>query len=282
MGQPRDDLYAKTFGFPGTWMSDHELEKLRGELRELSRRCLGAVPEYGVYLEARDPYRHRIITLVYSKTDDRPIAFSAMVHWRVRLEEQGAPQPVLHLGLVLVAPEYRGRKVMYWTYHKPLFWFFLKRAFRPFWITSTTMEPVILGSVADSFSHVHPHYDPRSGSGPTPAHRAIARAFVSEHGHEIGVWAGAELDEERFVIRGSSLGASRSLMIGYEDTAKYRIEECNEFCRELLDYSRGDEIIQVGRVDLATMFRSFWWTLSKARRRLLALRPVRRRASGPP
>lgn len=282
MGRPRDDLYAKTFRFPGTWMSDAELGELRGELRELSRRCLGAVPEYGVYLEEREPYRTRIITLVYSKADDRPIAFSAMVLWRVRLEQRRAPEPVLHLGLVLVAPEYRGRRIMYWTYHKPLFWFFLKRAFRPFWITSTTMEPVILGSVADSFSHVHPHYDQSPGGGATPAHLAIARSFVAEHGNEIGVWEGAELDEERFVIRGSSLGASRSLMIGYEDTAKYRVEACNEFCRQLLDYSRGDEIIQVGRVDLATMFRSFWWTLSKLRRRLAALRPRRRRAAGAP
>ncbi len=280
MGNPRADLYAKTLRFPGAWMSDSELEELHSELCALSDRCLGQVPEYGVYVKSRRPYRSRIITLVFSRADDRPIAFSAMVLWHVQLDGESRPRPVLHLGLVLVAPEYRGRKIMYWTYHKPLFWFFVKRAFRPFWITSTTMEPVILGSVADSFSRVHPHYRPRSAPGPTAAHRTIARAFIAEHGHEIGMWEGAEFDEENFVIRGSSLGACRSLMLGYEDTAKYRVEECNAFCRRLLDYSRGDEILQVGRVDLATMFRSFWWTLSKARHRLRALLTKRERASG--
>jgi hypothetical protein len=256
-------------------MPDPELEELQDRLRALTRRCLGEVPDYGVYVKSREPYRHRILTLVYSKENQEPIAFSAMVLWHVQLKHRRTPQPVLHLGLVLVAPEYRGRKIMYWAYHKPLFRFYLKRLFRPFWITSTTMEPVILGSVADSFSHVYPHYAPQSTPDPTPAQLEIVRTFVSEHGHEIGVWEEAVFDEERFVIQGSSLGSCRSLMLSYADTAKYRVEACNEFCRQVLDYSRGDEILQVGRVDLATLLRSLWWTFSKARRRFTALRVSR-------
>lgn len=272
MGRSASDLYARTYAFPGRWMPDPELEKLQDRLCALTLRCLGEVPDYGVYVKSRQPYRNRIITLVYSKDNQEPIAFSAMVLWHVQLKSGKAPQPVLHLGLVLVAPEYRGKKIMYWAYHKPLFWFYLKRQLRPFWITSTTMEPVIQGSVADSFSHVYPHYEPQSTSGPTPAQQEIARTFVAEHGHEIGVWEEAEFDASRFVIRGSSRGSCRSLMLSYDDTAKYRVEACNEFCRQALDYTRGDEILQVGRVDLATLFRSFWWTVSKARRRFTALR----------
>jgi hypothetical protein len=168
---------------------------------------------------------------------------------------------------VLVAPEYRGRKVMYSLYHRPLFWTFIRRPIRGFWITSTTMEPVILGSVADSFSHVHPHY--RSDApGPTEAHRAIARQFVAEHGHEIGIWEGARLDEEAFVIRDSSLGACQDLMVSFDEAAKYKVEACNAFCARTLDYGRGDEILQVGRADMASLFRSGWWFARKLRRRL--------------
>jgi hypothetical protein len=262
-------LRIETLALPGQWMSDAELEKLHGQLCALSRACLGEVPDYGIYLRSREPYRNRIITVLRTTEPDRIVAFSAMLLWNVRLQGSQKPQCVMHLGLVLVTPEFRGKKMMYALYHRPLLRFYLRRFLRPFWITSTTMEPVIVGSVADSFSQVHPHYSARAASQPSAAHREIARTFFREHGHEIGVWSGAALDEHRFVIRDSSLGACRSLMMSFEATAKYRVDECNEFCRKTLDYSRGDEILQVGRVDFATLWRSFWWILSKARRRLL-------------
>jgi hypothetical protein len=46
------------------------------------------------------------------------------------------------------------------------------------------------------------------------------------------------------------------------------MDECNEFCRTTLDYSQGDEILQVGRVDVAAVLRSSWWMLAKVKRRL--------------
>jgi hypothetical protein len=270
-------LELATLAFPGRWMPDAQLERLQGELHTLTRECLGDVPAYGIYQASREPYRDRIITTVRMAHDRRLVAFSAMILWHTRLPDGGRPQPVMHLGLVLVAPGHRGRKVMYALYHKPLLWFFLRRLLRPFWLTSTTMEPVIVGSVADSFSQVHPHYVPRPGFAPSPAHRHIARTFFRKHGHEIGVWEGALLDEERFVIRGSSLGACRTLMLPFEQAAMYRVAACNEFCRTTLDYSRGDELLQVGRVDVAALGRSSWWMLRKAKRKLSALgAPLRR------
>lgn len=266
-------LYLETYRYPGRWMDDARLAALQDELRDLTRRCLGEIPEYGVYLKAREPFRDRIVTVVRDpEQGGRVVAFNAMVRWHARVPGRRRPQLVVHLGLVLVAPEHRGRKVMYGLYHRPLFWVFLGRLFWPFWITSTTMEPVIVGSVADSFSHVHPHYRP-DGPDPTEAHRAIARQFVAEHGHEIGIWDGAWLDEEASVIRDSSLGACQELMVTLDEAARYKIESCNAFCARTLDYTRGDEILQVGRADLAALFRSGWWFARKLRRRLRGGRP---------
>ena len=245
-------------------MPDEKLAQLRGRLSALARRSLGEVPDYGIFLNERAPYRNRIVTVVYQAADDRPIAFSAMVRLRMVLRKGRSPRTVLHLGLVLVDPDYRGRKIMYWAYHRPLFRFYARRFFRSFWLTSTTMEPVILGSVADSFSRVFPHYRP-DAAGPSAYHLAIARTFFRDHGQEIGLWEGASFDERHFVIRDSSLGACRSLMFRFEDAAKYRVEACNDYCRDILHYERGDEFLQVGRVDLKALYRSAWWLVRRLR-----------------
>jgi hypothetical protein len=262
----REKLYAKTFKFPGKWMPDKELEQLQQQLAGLGRRALGEVPDYGVYRHSRVPYHNRIITVVYTRKGDKPVAFSAMVVWQIKLSSSKKAQSIVHLGLVVVDPAYRGRKVMYRAYHRPLFQYFAGRFFRPFWITSTTMEPVIMGSVGDSFSRVFPHYLQEDSKRPPADHLEIAGAFVTQHGHEIGIAKNTWLDKEHFIIRGSSLGASRELMHDYEHTAKYRVKACNEFCRHHLRYDRGDEFIQVGRVDLPALWISAWWFLRKLKK----------------
>lgn len=266
---------VETFTFPGRWMPDGMLDELHEELCALGRECLGDIPGYGVYLRSRAAYANRIITVLRAPGERRVIGFSAMVLWHAALPGHRARAPVVHLGLVIVAPEYRGRKFMYALYHRPLVRFYVRRMLRPFWITSTTMEPVIVGSVADSFSNVHPHYLKPRAPAPSHVYPMIAQTFFREHGHEMGVWEGAVLDEDRFVIRGSSLGACRPLMVRYDDTAKYRIDACNEYCRRTLDYSQGDEVLQVGRFDFATILRSAWWLTATTRRRLRGQRRAR-------
>lgn len=255
----RHKLYAKTYTFPGKWMTDEALDELRTRLTALGRRCLGEVPSYGVYLPLRALYENRIITVVYSKTTDEPVAFAAMVVWPIQLSGSKKIQKVVHLGLVIVDQEYRGKMVMYWAYHRPLFRYYMKRFLKPFWITSTTMEPVIFGSVADNFSRVYPHYLPDQADKPTPGQMQIAETFVREHGHEIGISEHAWLDTTHFIVRNSSLGACRELMHDYEHTSKYRVDACNEYCRQHLHYEKGDEFIQVGRVDFSALLKSLWW-----------------------
>ena len=132
MGRSLSPFYARTYWYPGRWMTDEKLTQLRGQLSALARSSLGEMPPYGIFLNERTPYRNRIITVVCQAADDRPIAFSAMVHLQMTLRERRRPRTVLHLGLVLVDPDFRGRKIMYWAYHRPLFRFYARRLFRPF------------------------------------------------------------------------------------------------------------------------------------------------------
>jgi len=64
------------------------------------------------------------------------------------------------------------------------------------------------------------------------------------------------LDEQRFVVRASCAGPSAVLRQDYERLPKYRIPEANEYCRRELDYTRGDELLMVGRVDTRTAWRA--------------------------
>lgn len=262
------NLLVKTYPFPGKWMSDQALDKLREKLSRLAAKCLGNAPSYGVFLRQRSPYTNRIITVVFDKVTGEAVGFAAMVVWTIRLEPSGKREKVVHLGLVMVDPAYRGKMIMYWIYHRPLSRYFFKRMGRPFWITSTTAEPVIFGSVADNFSQVYPVYRECRKAEPSDRHRQIAETFVREFGHEIGLSESAWFEPAKFIIRDSSLGASKELMHDYAGSAKYRDEACNAFCRDNLHYERGDEFIQVGRVDLRAILRGLWWNMLKLKKKL--------------
>ncbi len=220
MKKTTKDLYIKIYDRPGSWMADDQLNDLREQLCQLALQTVGDIPDYGVFLKDRSSYRNRLVTVIFDRKENKAVAFSAMVYLTMNLKERKKPLPVIHLGLVMVAPKYQGKKLAYWLYHQPLLKILLRRFLRAFWITSTTMEPVIFGSVADSFTSVYPHYLPERNEVFTPIHLAIARCFFYDHGHEIGIYKKAYFDEKFFVIRESSLGASHSLMFSFADTAK--------------------------------------------------------------
>lgn len=231
----------ETLRFPGRWMTDEQLEGLRRTIYEIASYRLDVLPEYGVFLPGREPYKNRIVTLAYD--GDRPVAFGAMVWIPVRLDRR--VEPVLHLGLVVTTPNRLAPQLLFHMYYYPVFYVVLQRCPDPFWVSSLTMEPSIIGRVSDYFPEVLPHY--RGGVRPDPLRRAIARGLMTQHGHEYGLGPEAELDEETFVVKASCRGPSESLRYSYRGAAKYTVRECNHYCRDLLDYDRGDELLQLGR-----------------------------------
>jgi len=233
--------------FPGLWLPESELADLRKNIERVTLSELDTLPEYGVYLSSRDPYTNRIITLVYKRNETTPAAFAAMVHCRVHAGAKA--HPVLHLGLIVKSGGTLRRNLLFLIYYYPLIYFFMLRGFRPCWITSVSMEPSIIGSVADNFGAVFPHY--LGITQPTETMRRIARAFVSDHGHEFGIGPNASLDENRFVIQGSCRGPSEAIRASFDQSAKYKKDpRCNTYCEKTLNYERGDELLQIGRLRL--------------------------------
>ena len=233
----------QTYRFPGRWMTDTQLERLRDTLYAIARYRLDPLPDYGIFLPGRDPFRNRIVTVAY--VEERPVAFGAMV-WLPLRQVETAPD-VLHLGLVVTTPNRLVPHLLWQMYYYPVFYVVLRRFPRSFWISCVSLEPSVIGSVSDHFPAVFPNY--REPSPENGLRTKIARAIVRDHAHEFGAGPEAELDEETFVVRGSCKGPSESLRTSYRRSAKYVVRACNDYCRDLLDYDRGDELLQLGRAD---------------------------------
>jgi hypothetical protein len=74
---------------------------------------------------------------------------------------------------------------------------------------------------------------------------------MARHRAVFGVGVEAGFDEERFVITDAYTGGSDALKKTFEVAPKYRNAIYNEFCARELDYGRGDDVLQIGRIDLA-------------------------------
>ena len=234
----------ETYRFPGRWMTDAQLDRLRGTLCDIARYRLDPLPEYGIFLPSREPFRNRIVTVAYE--DDRPVALGAMVWLPLRLDPK--PQDVLHLGLVVTTPSRLVPHLLWQMYYFPVFFVGLHRYLRPFWISCVSLEPTVIGAVSDGFHAVVPNYrDPFAADG---LRTRSARTLVRDHGHEFGAGEDAVFDESTFVVQGSCRGPSESLRTPYRRAAKSTSRACNEYCRELLDYDRGDELLQLGRANV--------------------------------
>ncbi len=235
---------------PGLWMSGDELIALSADLVEVAAHTLprGGLT-YGVFSGDPERLKNTVITLVRRKEDGRPIAFNALAIMDMELGDQ--PVQVLHLGLVMVDPNEQSRGLSWVLYGLTCILLFLRNQLRPMWISNVTQVPAIIGMVSETFSQVYPA--PQKAQNRSLRHLLIAREIVSNHRHVFGVGADAEFDEDRFVITNAYTGGSDDLKKTFEVAPKHRNEIYNDFCREQLDYGRGDDVLQLGRIDLQAM-----------------------------
>jgi hypothetical protein len=164
----------------------------------------------------------------------------------------GRVHDVFQLGLV-VANSRSAERTIIPLYSYPLAYILALRGFREYWIAQTSMIPNLIGFVTDTFVDVFPHY--RHRRPPAPRVRDIARLLVSEHGDEFGAGPDSRFNEETFAVSRCYDGAAELLRKSWDDVAKHRDPRCNELCRRALDYSRGDDLLLIGRVNLAMLLR---------------------------
>ncbi|MEO1638879.1 MAG: hypothetical protein AAFU41_06475 [Pseudomonadota bacterium] len=242
------DLTVRIIERPGLWMAEDDLQTLSRQLRQVAARTLDAGSlTYGVFAGKAEVMQSVIITLV-CRSDGTPIAFNALAVMTV----ETAPQPteVLHLGLVMVDPDERSKNLSWVLYGLTCFLIFFRRQFRPIWISNVTQVPAVAGMVSNMFSDVWP--GPDAGRR-TLRHLLLARAIMKDLRHVFGVGPEAGFDETRFVITDAYTGGSDDLKKTWDDAPKHREARFNAFCEAELDYDRGDDLLQLGQMDLAAM-----------------------------
>jgi hypothetical protein len=231
---------------PGLWMDPGALDALIADCQAVAATSLPAPLDYGIFEPGSGARERTIVTLVRDRDSGRPIAFNALP--LVPVELGGGSSDLLHLGLVMVDPAHRGGGLSWILYGLTCFLLYVRRQFRPLWISSVTQVPAVVGLVAETFDSVWPGAD----SAPTFAHRHIARQLMRDHRHVFGVGQEAGYDETRGIITDAYTGGSDNLKKSYAVAAKHRHSAYNEYCERELDYGRGDDVLQIGQVNMAT------------------------------
>jgi hypothetical protein len=254
LSQPTIDLTLRTHAglltriveSPGLSLSPEELERLVSQLRIVAGKTLPQQNlSYGIFSGEPERLSRAIVTLIYEETAGRPIAFNALSLIDVELD--GEPMEVTHLGLVMVDPDVRGQGLSWVLYGLTALVFFARDRLRSRWISSVTQVPAVVGMVSETFSDVFPSPHSRQSF----AHLQLARGIMRRHRAVFGVGDEAGFDESRFVITNAYTGGSDALKKSFETAPKHRDEQYNAFCARELDYVRGDDVLQIGRIDLA-------------------------------
>ena len=244
-------LRVRVLERPGLWLPRTELDHLVLELRRVVASLGVGDLSYGILSGERRHLDHAILTLIEDRDSGAPVAFNAMMALDCTL--RGMPVDVIHLGLTAVDPAFRQRGVAWILTGFTTFLLFLKNGLRPYWISNVSQVPAAIGMVCEAAANVYPSPDP--GARRSFDHTVLAREIMQRHRDAFGVGQDAVFDSERFVILNAYTGGSDHLKKRWAEAPRHRDERFNELCRTQLDYDRGDDFLQLGQVNLFTLWR---------------------------
>jgi hypothetical protein len=247
---PARGLMTRVIERPGLWMEAGDLKKLVEDIHYVIRTINVGELNYGISSGARDVLNKIVITLIYDVSTGKPIAFNALTIMECSL--RGKPIPVVHLGLVVIDPNARARGLSWILYGFTTFLLFLKNRFKPLWISNVTQVPAIIGMVSESIGNVFPN--PKLQTRRSYDHLLIAREIMASHRNCFGVGKEADFDEDQFIIKNAYTGGSDNLKKTFEEAPKHRNDIFNQFALKNLDYERGDDILQIGQVDIKSYY----------------------------
>lgn len=236
---------------PGLWMPDDALATLIADLRLVASKTLSAGDlTYGVFAGDRDRLEHSVITVISRRDDDTPLAFNALALMDVDLGHRS--EQVLHLGLVMVDPDLRSQGVSWVLYGLTCVLILFRNGMRPLWVSNVTQVPAVVGLVGQGFARVFPSAQRGTQNRRSLLHLQLALSIMRDHRHVFGVGPDAGFDEDRFVITNAYTGGSDHLKKTFADAPKHRDQVVNAFCADQLDYDRGDDVLQLGQMDVQT------------------------------
>jgi hypothetical protein len=257
--RPSRDLDVRIVERPGAWMPADELSTLIADCRTVADACLdGSDLDYGILSEEAGAAERTVVTLI-RWADGKPIAFNALPLMPVSLG--GETTEVLHLGLVMVHPLERSSGLSWILYGLTCFLLFVRRQLRPLWVSSVTQVPAVVGMVSETFDDVWPATPDTSA---TFSHRYLGRQIMQTHRAAFGVGPEADYDDARGIIMNAYTGGSDNLKKTFEVAAKHRHDHFNAFCGRELDYVRGDDVLQIGQINLNTAQRFLLKTMPRS------------------
>lgn len=229
---------------PGCLLSDAAVNRLARELREVAGECFEQIPDYQCLRGTRSELSDKVITVARSPDGTMAGFCSAVL-----LPVDGVGE-VFHLGLTCVRPEDRGTGLTHRLTSRALVQYLLR--YRPvgrLWISNVAGVLSSLGNVALHMEQVYP--SPFVSEPERPEYYRIAEAIDRHYRDKIHIAKDASFDWRGFVFRGSVAG---SVFQKEQADARFRHRDdaLNRYYEAMLQFDRGDEILQIGHVSLLT------------------------------
>lgn len=229
---------------PGRHLSDAQLERLGSEIRDIAAECFPEIPDYQCLRGTREEFADKVITIA-RRPDGTAAGFCSAV--LLPVEHVG---DVFHLGLTCVREADRGTGLTHKLTSRVLIQYLLRhRPLGRLWVSNVACVLSSLGNVALHFEDVWP--SPYVAAPERPEYYMIAEAIDRHYRDKIFIAPSAGFDWRSFVFRGSVAGTAFQKEAA-DSRFRHRREEINGYYEAVLDFSAGDEVLQVGHVSLLT------------------------------
>ena len=232
---------------PGRWKNEQR-ELLVKELREVAADCFDSIPEYQCLSGQVDVLEKCVISLARNQ-EGRLVGFCSSL----LLPVDGVGD-VLHLGLTCVGNECRGAGLTHKLSSAVVTNMLIRNPFRKIWISNVACVLSSLGNVARYFQEVYPSC--WQDSPPYTEYSDIARSIDSLYRKEIHIRPEATFNEDTFVFEGSTIGTVFKKS-AQDRTYYHRESYLNNFYLNILNFGRGDEVLQVGYISISGMLNYF-------------------------
>ena len=238
---------------PGLSFGASELRNFHHELCDVARTCLDELPDYQCLTGQREEFS-RLVIAVARDPQGKMLGFCSAY-----LLDTGDDIPLLHLGLTCVLPEARGLQLTHKLTLKVVVSHLLRHSWvKPVWISNVACVLSSLGNVGLHFEDVYPSPFLKS---PSPQHRYLARLINQRYRWELLIDEQARFDEFKFVFEGSVKGTAFEKESG-DKRFFHRQGWVNQFYQNLLDFERGDEVLQIGKISFLSYPKYLWRSLA--------------------
>ena len=242
-------LYAKRFVSPSGALA----RSLHHELRSVCANSIGEMLPHSYLHDPEDLSNDKVILVVYDKANNhRP----AMFH--VAFRARYAHAVVVHLGLVMVRPEYRRRglqRVALLNMALCCLTFMTAR----YVVSDIADSPTNSKLLCDHLDDVFPHYrHSPMHSRPLRWQLEVATFLLRMHHCDFGTSSRAQLDERSLTVYNSNdpTGGGSYVLSSHSDTRRSRESRANAFVESLLGQPpTSNEVMHIGVASLWGLLR---------------------------